>query len=114
MMRSRVLLPAPLGPSSAQCSPACTVTATWSSSSRSPRTRSTPASRSTACGSAGAMGSVMGGSVLRIDRRALQHVHQPDPGVPDVQGRLLGGLRGVALAEGVEYRLVLVHDFPGP
>ena len=52
-------------------------------------------------------------SVLGIDRRALQHVHKPDPRVPDVQGSLLGGLLGVALAEGREYRLMLVHDFLG-
>ena len=36
-------------------------------------------------------------SVLGIDRRALQHVHQPDPGFPDVQSSLLGGLPDVAL-----------------
>src|SRR5215475_4569339 len=60
MICSRVLLPAPFGPSSAQCSPARMVTLTWSSSSRSSRTRSTRAAWNTMPGSAATFGAAMG------------------------------------------------------
>src|ERR1700733_13822067 len=80
MIWSRVVLPAPFGPSNAQCSPALIVMLTWSSRSWPSRTRSTWSARNTTSASAGPVLGCTAGRAMRPDRTGPdQQAASPDP-----------------------------------